>query len=102
MLGLSKKIMEEAFPYLGITTIAESGERMSGQRDRISEIQSTRITTRITRIPTITRTVLISMRITVRTWTTGLPEVQRNSGNANNHAEDVISCNNIFCMVFII
>ena len=41
------------------------------------------------------------MRITVRTWTTGLPEVQRNSGNANNHAEDVISCNNIFCMVFI-
>ena len=33
VLGLSKKIMEEAFPYLGITTIAESGEnvRTEGQ-----------------------------------------------------------------------
>ena len=26
VLGLSKSIMEEAFPYLGITTIAESEE----------------------------------------------------------------------------
>ena len=29
VLNLSKKIMEEAFPYLGITTIAESGESVT-------------------------------------------------------------------------
>ena len=39
--GLSKAIMEEAFPYLGITTIAESGENTTTEGESIPETEYT-------------------------------------------------------------
>ena len=41
VLGLSKKIMEEAFPYLGITTIAESGENVQTEGRNFGDTQYT-------------------------------------------------------------
>ncbi|HIX63724.1 MAG TPA: peptidoglycan glycosyltransferase [Candidatus Mediterraneibacter colneyensis] len=39
--GLSKAIMEEAFPYLGITTIAESGENTQTEGEAVEETEYT-------------------------------------------------------------
>ena len=41
ILGLSKKIMEEAFPYLGITTIAESGESVQTEGQNFGDTEYT-------------------------------------------------------------
>ena len=41
VLGLSKAIMEEAFPYLGITTIAESQETLQTEGEAIGETEYT-------------------------------------------------------------
>ena len=52
VLGLSQKIMFEAFPYLGITTIAIKRAKRSGRKVRISAIQNIRIMMKIMRIHT--------------------------------------------------
>ena len=41
VLGLSKAIMEEAFPYLGITTIEESQETLETEGEDIGETEYT-------------------------------------------------------------
>ena len=41
VLGLSKAIMEEAFPYLGITTIEESQETLETEGEAIGETEYT-------------------------------------------------------------
>ena len=51
VLGLSQKIMSEAFPYLGITTIAQAGKTLR-RKVRISAIQNIRIMMKIMRIHT--------------------------------------------------
>ena len=41
VLGLSQKIMSEAFPYLGITTIAQSGQNAQAQGQNFGNTEYT-------------------------------------------------------------
>ncbi len=78
VLELAKSIMEEAFPYLGITTIQESEQIKAADAAAAAQaegkdlkIQSTLILMKIIQIHMIKRQTLLQMKTTNRIWTVG-------------------------------
>lgn len=71
VLELAKNIMSEAFPYLGITTMEETGKVRHSRAVRALKIQSILIMIRTIQMITVMKTAHMLMKIISRIWTAG-------------------------------